>query len=79
MNKLRAKLLRLAVLLLLLPLMAACSSLLKPSTNVTEQPQREIPALPPSLSKPPSQENYLEVAQQRIEKWLQKLLDSETK
>ncbi len=65
---------------LLLPLWcAACAATLQPSTGVICPPPPEIPALPPSLSKPPPPASYLEAAQKRIESWQQELTGSATR
>lgn len=57
-------------------LLTACASTSNDSMPV-QPPQ--IPALPPTLAKPPLPESFLERAQQNIEQWQKALMDSATK
>lgn len=53
-----------------------------PSPNAMpppECPKPEIPALPPSLAKPPPQESFLDAAKSDISQWLQQLKNSATR
>ncbi len=72
---------RFAMLAMLLPLLSvvACSPPLQPSIGVSCPRPVTLPALPPSLAKPPPAESFSEAAQRDISQWQQQLISSATK
>lgn len=56
-----------------LPLMMLCAGCATTSTPSMPVECPQMPSLPPSLSKPVPQENFLERAQRDIEEWRSKL------
>lgn len=79
MNKTAWSVAAMTAWLLLALSLSGCAT---PSPTVTlppECPKPEIPALPPSLAKPPPQESFLEAARRDISQWLQQLKSSATR
>lgn len=80
MNRTAWSLVALLTLLLLVPSLNGCAS---PSPSVTLPPvlcpKPEIPAVPPSLAKPPPPESFLDAARRDISQWLQALKSSATR
>lgn len=80
MNRTAVSLIALLTLLLLVPSLNGCAA---PSPIAPLPPllcpRPEIPALPPSLAKPPPQESYLEAARRDISQWLQQLKSTATR
>lgn len=58
---------------------SACSPPLQPSTGVSCPAPQTMPALQPSLAKPPPAESYSDAAQRDIDQWQQELTNSATK
>lgn len=79
MNRTAASWIAMLALLLLAPSLSGCAA---PSPIVMPPapcPKPEIPALPPSLAKPPPQESFLDAARRDISEWLSELKNSATR
>lgn len=65
-----------SAMLVLLPSFAACTQPLQPSTAASCPSPVTLPALQPSLAKPPQAESYSDAAQRDISQWQQELTNS---
>jgi len=79
MNRTVGKATALAAWLLLVLSLSGCAASSPIVTPPLPCPKPEIPALPPSLAKPPPQESFLDAARRDISTWLQQLKDSATR